>query len=138
VRAKPAADRPRVPLVVFADTVAVCRLDPAQPLPSWAQVREGEFFSITCTRNELSIILPQGYAPKAAKCERDWRILGVKGPVDFTLVGILAGLSGTLADAGISIFSVSTHDTDYILVKCGDLDRAVAALRQAGYSVTGP
>jgi hypothetical protein len=62
----------------------------------------------------------------------------VKGPLDFNLVGIIAGLSGTLADAGVSIFALSTYDTDYIMVKQPDLDRALAALRQAGYSVSQP
>ena len=62
----------------------------------------------------------------------------VKGPLDFNLVGIIAGLSGTLADAGVSIFALSTYDTDYIMVKQPDLDRALAALRQAGYPVSQP
>jgi hypothetical protein len=62
----------------------------------------------------------------------------VRGPLDFNQVGIIAGLSGTLADAGVSIFALSTYDTDYVMVKQSDFERAAAALRQAGYEVTDP
>lgn len=122
-----------VPLVVLKDTLAICRLESNEPLPAWARVPAGEFFSSTRTPREQSIILPDGRAPREAKCERGWRAFVVKGPLEFSLVGIVAGLSGTLADAGISIFALSTYDTDYIMVKQVDLDRATGALRRAGY-----
>jgi uncharacterized protein len=125
-----------VPLEVLNDGLAICRSDKAEPLPSWAKAPAGEFFSATRTRDELSIIIADARAPREAKCERDWRLLMVKGPLTFNLVGIIAGLAGTLADAGVSIFALSTYDTDYILVRQTDLDRALAALRQAGYSVS--
>ena len=122
-----------VPLVVLGDTLAICRLESREPLPAWAHVPPGEFFSSTRTPREQSIILPDARAPRDAKCERGWRAFVVKGPLEFSLVGIVAGLSGTLADAGISIFALSTYDTDYIMVKEVDLDRAITALRRAGY-----
>jgi hypothetical protein len=127
-----------VPLEVLNDRLAICRSDKDEPLPTWAKAPAGEFFSVTRTRDELSIIIANARAPQEAKCERDWRPLMVKGPLDFNLVGIIAGLSGTLADAGVSIFALSTYDTDYIMVKQTDLDRALAALRQAGYPVSQP
>jgi hypothetical protein len=65
----------------------------------------------------------------------DWRAFKVRGPLDFGLVGILAGISGVLADAEVSIFAISTHDTDYILVRGAQLEAAVTALRAAGYEV---
>jgi len=126
----------QVPLVAFGDTLAICRLDQKQSLPSWARERPGEFFSATRTRDELSIIMAQSRVPQGTKCERDWRLLGVQGPLDFSLVGIIAGISGTLADARISIFALSTYDTDYILVKRDDFNRAISALRAAGYRVS--
>jgi hypothetical protein len=124
-----------VPLEILTDTLAICQLDSTQPLPPWARLREDEFLSVTRTRDELSIILAQSRAPAAVKCERNWRAFKVRGPLDFNQVGIIAGLSGTLADAGVSIFALSTYDTDYVLVKQGDLERAAAALRRAGYPV---
>ena len=128
----------RIPLVILADRLAVCRLDRGVHLPSWATASPGEFFSATRTADELSIILPQSRPPREIKCERDWRLLKVQGPLPLNLVGIIAGLSGTLANAGVSIFAFSTYDTDYVMVKQVDLDRAVRALRQAGYPVSEP
>jgi hypothetical protein len=66
-----------------------------------------------------------------------WRAFRVAGTLDFSLVGILAALSKTLADAGVGIFAISTFDTDYILTKAEDFDRALAALRAAGHDVAG-
>jgi hypothetical protein len=133
------ASPPRlVPLEVLNDRLAICRSDKDEPLPSWAKAPAGEFFSATRTRDELSILIANARAPREAKCERDWRLLRVKGPLDLNLVGIIAGLSGTLANAGVSIFAVSTYDTDYIMVKQTDLDRALATLRRAGYPVSQP
>ena len=102
--AKLAPRRAIVPLVVLADRLAVCRLARDQPLPAWAKGSKGEFFSATRTPEEVSIILAESRAPEAAKCERGFRPLKVQGPLDFSLVGIIAGLSGTLADAGVSMF----------------------------------
>jgi uncharacterized protein len=127
-----------VPLEVLNAHLAICRSDKDEPLPSWSKVPAGEFFSATRTRDELSIIIANARAPREARCERDWRLVMVKGPLPFNLVGIIAGLSGTLADAGVSIFALSTYDTDYIMVKQIDLDRALAALRRAGYPVSQP
>jgi hypothetical protein len=59
----------------------------------------------------------------------------VQGPLDLTLTGVLAALAGALAEAGVSLFAVSTYDTDYLLVRQKDLDRAAAALRAAGHTV---
>jgi hypothetical protein len=133
-----APKRAIVPLVLLGDRLAICRLASNQPLPSWARVAEGEFFSVTRTPDELSIIVADSRAPTDAKCERGWRLLRVQGSLDFNQVGIIAGLSGALANAGVSIFALSTYDTDYVMVKQADLERAVAALRQAGYAVKEP
>jgi hypothetical protein len=120
---------------VLGDRLAVCRLASDQPLPAWARPLKGEFFSATHTAEEVSIIAAESRTPEAAKCERGFRPIKVQGPLDFSLVGIIAGLSGTLADAGVSIFAFSTYDTDYVMVKEADLERAVVALRKAGYEI---
>lgn len=62
-------------------------------------------------------------------------MLAVRGPLDFNIIGVLACLAVPLAAAGISIFAISTFDTDYVLVRHDDLDRAVRALREAGHRV---
>jgi uncharacterized protein len=67
--------------------------------------------------------------------EQGWRLLSVRGPLEFTLTGIIAALASELAAAGVALFSLSTFDTDHVLVKAADLDRAVAALEASGHEV---
>jgi uncharacterized protein len=111
----------------------VCRLDKNALLPEWAN--SSDFFSITRTMDELSIVCPQDNIPGEVKCEKDWRILKIEGPLDFSLVGILAQISTLLAKAGVSIFAVSTYDTDYILVKNKDIVKAIQVLGDGRYEV---
>lgn len=112
---------------------AVCRRGPDEVLA--ALPGSGGFLSVTRTADELSIVLPEADARGEARAERGWRVLRVAGPLEFSQVGVLASLSVPLADAGVSIFAVSTYDTDYLLVKEDDLDRASVALRRAGHRV---
>lgn len=95
----------------------------------------GDFLSITSTPEELSIVCPVSTPLRAQKTEVGWNCLQVEGPLDFGLTGILAELAGILARAEIAIFAISTYDTDYILVKKENLDRAREALRDAGHEV---
>ena len=111
---------------------AVCRLDSDAPLPMWAN---GQFFSVTRSTDELSIVCPQANVPTGVKCVTGWRCLKVEGPLDLSLVGILAGIATTLAQANVNIFVVSTYDTDYVLVKEGQMEEAVRALEAAGHTV---
>ncbi|TCP50161.1 hypothetical protein EV191_108251 [Tamaricihabitans halophyticus] len=92
---------------------------------------------ISRTPREISVVCPAEFADRGADCERGWRVLTVRGPLAFTLTGILAALTGELAAAGVALFSVSSFDTDHILVKAADLARAVAALRDAGHEIAG-
>jgi hypothetical protein len=119
--------------VLLPENLAVCRLPPDAPLPDWLDT--AGFFSLTRTADELSLVCPQQAVPAGVLCERGWRGLKVQGPLDFALVGVLSGLTAVLARASVSIFAISTYDTDYLLVKHTDLARAVAALRAAGYTV---
>lgn len=120
-------------LSILPGPLAICRLAPAEPIPAWALL--GGFFSVTRTADELSIVCPQERVPPQVQAERGWRALKVTGPLDFALTGILAGLSGVLAGAGISLFAISTYDTDYVLVKIEKLEGARAALANAGYII---
>lgn len=118
---------------LLKEKYGVCRLDELDLIPEWA--KNGEFFSITRTLDELSIVCSQDNIPADIKSERDWRALKVEGPLDFALVGILASISTILAQSKISIFAISTYDTDYILVKDRDIDNAIEALVNEKYKV---
>ena len=88
------------------------------------------------TDQEVSLVCESARAPRdALATEHGWRCLRVSGPLDFSLIGILAGIAQCLADAGVSIFAVSTFDTDYILVKNESLSAAVATLRDRDYEI---
>jgi len=91
-----------------------------------------------CTRTdtEFSWVGPTDAAPESAMQREDgWRALRVAGQLDFSLVGILAQLSSVLAQAGVGIFAVSTFDTDYILTKEENWQRALSALQEAGFAM---
>ena len=123
----------RLTLTLFPDILAVCRLDPDGPVPSWAL--GGPFTSITRTPAELSIVCRQKGVPDGVRCERGWRYLAVEGSLAFALTGILASLTGALAMAGVSVFAISTFDTDYLLVRETDAERAVELLSREGHRV---
>jgi uncharacterized protein len=122
-----------VTLDLMPGSFAIARLSAGAALPAW--VGRGTFSSITRTANELSIVCASADVPVDLAAERGYRGLTVRGPLDFSLVGIVASLSAALAAATISIFVVSTHDTDYLFVREADLDRAIAALRGVGHTV---
>jgi NAD+ diphosphatase len=106
---------------------ALVRLDPAAPLPDWVP-RDAALVALARTAAELSIVCPQEAVPSGVTARRGYAALRVEGPLDHALVGVLAGLTAALADAGVPVFAVSTYDTDYLLVPHADLDRALAAL----------
>ncbi len=106
---------------------AVCRLDPGAAIPDWA-IDARPLVSTTRTGDELSIVAPEEAVPSRVQAERGWVAFRVVGTLDFSMVGVLAGLIGALAEAGVSVFAVSTYDTDILLVREGDAEAAVVAL----------
>jgi hypothetical protein len=125
-----------LPLELLAGRYVVCRLDPSQEVPPWAWAGTGQLASVTRTDAELSIICADAAVPVTVeRAERGWRALRVAGSLDFNAVGVMARLTAPLARAGISILALATFDTDYLLVREADLDRAIAALRAAGHRV---
>ncbi|EKQ57533.1 MULTISPECIES: ACT domain-containing protein [unclassified Clostridium] len=120
-------------LRLLKEKYGVCRLDKTASIPEWS--KESDFLSITKTWDELSIVCLESNIPNDVKHEKDWRILKVEGPLDFSLIGILSKISSILAENEISIFAISTYDTDYILVKDKDVDNAVNALINEKYEV---
>jgi hypothetical protein len=96
---------------------------------------QGAFFSVTRTPAELSAICAVDAVPPGVKAEGPWSMLAVRGPLPFTLTGVLAALATPLAAGGISIFAISTYDTDYLLVPQENEIRAVRTLQEAGHIV---
>jgi ATP-dependent RNA helicase RhlE len=119
-------------LAILPESFGICRLHPRTRLPRWV-FRPSSFYSVTRTRDELSIVAREDLIPQRFDCERDWRGIKVIGPLDFGLVGVVASLALPLARAGVSLFTVSSFDTDYLLVRAKNLDKAVAALETAGH-----
>lgn len=115
------------------DAYAVARLDPDLSIPSWA--RESPFFSITRTREELSVLCLESLVPMHERAERGWRLLRLDGVFPFSVTGILSSVLEPLAVVGVSILAIGTFDTDYVLVPDSKLETAVAALTQAGHTV---
>ena len=116
----------KLSLLVLPQKLAVCRLDKDAQIPAW--IEGDHFFSITKTDDELSIVCSENRVPDDIKAEKNWRAFKVEGPLDFSLTGILASLANPLAQSSISIFAISTFDTDYLLVKSDKLDEAVKVL----------
>jgi len=118
---------------VLPDRFAVYQLAAADPVPPWAG---GAFVSVTRTVDELSVVCAEGLAPAGTACQPGWRFFQVEGPLDFSLTGILAPIASPLAAAGVSIFALSTFDTDYVMVQDAGLAKAIDALRAEGHRVT--
>lgn len=118
-------------LSILNEQLTVHRFAPNTPIP--AQVLTSDFYSISRTVDELSIVCPANINLPSDKTEDHWSCIKVLGPLDFSLTGILAAISAVLAEANISIFAISTFDTDYILVKTLKIEAAKLALEQAGY-----
>jgi hypothetical protein len=120
-----------VDLQLLDTRLAVCRLEPGA-LPSWFSL-EPPLSAAVVRAGELTLVCLEGAVPDGVVAEHGWRALEVAGPLDLTMTGVMAALSGALAAAGVSLFAVSSYDTDVLLVR--DLDGAVAALRSAGHVV---
>lgn len=115
-------------LTLLPDKLGVCRLSSGSALPAWFD-GECSFHSVTVTADEVSIVCRENIIPADCLAERNFRGLKVEGPLDFSLTGILASLLNPLAKSGIAVFTISTFDTDYILVKEDNLEKAITALR---------
>lgn len=124
----------RLVVDVHTEDYTVARLPGGTPPPQLLETTG--LVSITSTTDEVSVVCPTNVAPVAEEARPGWRLLTVRGPLDFDLTGVMAALAGELAAAGVSLFAVSTFDTDHVLVKATELDRAVRALREAGHEVS--
>jgi hypothetical protein len=120
-------------LTLLAERFAISRLAADAPVPDWAT--QGPFFSVTRTGDELSIVSEISQVPVGVQSQPGWRVLKVHGPFVLSEIGVLSALAAPLAEAKISLFAVSTFDTDYLLVATETLSAAVAALGWAGHTI---
>ena len=120
-------------LALLPERLAIGRLANDSPCPDWAV--ESSFCAVTRTPEELSIVCREDVIPDGVRTDNGWRALKIEGPLDLSDVGIVLSLAEPLADAGVSIFVVSTYETDYTLVRESQLDAAKAALTERGHTV---
>lgn len=113
---------------------SVCRFSPSESVCE-TQFSGGAFTSVTRTTTEISVVCETECVRVSCKEEKGWSLLMVEGPLDFGMIGVLSSISAPLAAAGISIFVLSTFDTDYILLKESVLDHAVEVMRKAGFEL---
>jgi hypothetical protein len=117
----------------YPETLAVVKLGPGAEVPAWAE--SSSIFSVTATATETSVVCAARNVPKKSVHQRPFTAFEVQGPLDFALTGVLALLLAPLAEAEISVFTLSTFDTDWLLVPGDDADRAEEAWRRAGHTV---
>ena len=120
-------------LLVLAARFSICQFGAGALVPSW--VDGGAFWSVCRTGDELSLVCEEERVPAGVRAETGFSCLKVLGPFDLDEVGVLASLTGALAAAGVSIFAISTYETDFLLVRERDLPEAIDALREAGHVV---
>jgi uncharacterized protein len=121
-------------LSLLPDQYVILKLAADAQTPTWAA--NGEFFSVTRTSDELSIVTAFKNVPAQMHSERKWRALKVHGPFALSEVGVLAALAAPLSEAAISIFVISAYDTDYLLINDQQCDAAISALQNEGHRVT--
>jgi len=126
-------ERPQLTLTIVDEPLAICRRERDAEIPQWAC--QGDFYSITRTPHELSIVCPESNVPPDVESEPGWRALSSEGPLGFTLTGLVESLAEPLAVAGISIFVISTYYTDYLMVRENELEIAILALKNSGHIV---
>ena len=113
----------KIILSILPEKFAICYFDKNTPIPSWAL--EEDFFSITKTSDELSIVFPQEKIPGGVFANKNWRAFKLEDIKEYLHVaGIIGFLSQPLADKDVSIFNISTFQTNYILVEEKNFDKA--------------
>jgi hypothetical protein len=127
---------PQLHLIVLPGEFAVCRLPADAALPPAPSGTA--FWSVTVTSDEISIVCQADNIPADAEVHRGLRAIKAEGPIEFDVVGVLGSLTAPLSQAKVSVFGVSTYDTDYILVSDHDLRQAATALKVAGHRIDQP
>ena len=119
---------PAAEVRVLDGTLAVARLDAGVELPGWASTPSGPVWTVTRTSSETSVCCAQSVLPADAVALRDLRALVLAEDPHPDAVGVLAALTAALAAGGVWVLAICTHDTDHLLVRAAELERALAAL----------
>ena len=122
---------PNLTLTFLEETFTIHKFVPSASIPE--AVSDCSFYSVSRTLEELSLVCPEDLSVQSEKSSSNWKCLKVAGPLDLNLTGLIAGLSDTLEKAKISIFAISTFETDYLLIQKEVLETAKSALKSAGY-----
>ncbi|MDP2775383.1 MAG: ACT domain-containing protein [Nocardioides sp.] len=117
----------------FPEKLAVVKLPPGAEIPEWAE--SSSLFSITATATETSLVCAGRNVPTKQVAHKGMTAFAVMGTLDFELTGVLAALLAPLAEAEISVFTISTYDTDWILVPVAKAEDAAEAWRRRGHTV---
>jgi len=120
-------------LTLVPERFAISRLTADAAIPGWAT--RGSFFSVTRAGDELSVVTEISQVPVGVQSQPGWRVFKVHGPFVLSEIGVLSALAAPLAEAKISLFAVSTFDTDYLLVAAETLSTAIVALGRAGHTI---
>ena len=120
-------------LTLLKDKYAICSLPNDALIPDWALTQS--LISITRTKKELTIVCKQDIIPPEIQSDLNWRCFRIDGSFDLNQTGVISSISSPLADAGISIYVISTFDTDYFLVKQQNLDQTISTLSNSGHSL---
>jgi hypothetical protein len=123
----------KLKLSLLDDIFGICFFESKSPIPEWAATTS--LCSITRTEKELTIVCPENIIPVEIEHERDWQCFRIDGSFDLNQIGVISCLAAPLAKAGISIFVVSSYDTDYILVKKEKVELAISVLSGDGHSI---
>ncbi len=126
-------DKQPLTLKLLGESFAILKLPPSQPFPSW--LVDASVFFVARTEDEFSVMCPQRFVPADVAHSAGWLCLRVDGDLAFDEVGVAARVSRPLSEAGLSIFLVSTHDRDYVMVAAKDLQVALSVYENAGFIV---
>ena len=122
-----------VTIIVYEESFAICRLSSGEQVPSWCA--DSAFLSVSRSPDELSIVCLQRLVPDGVRCSRDWALMRIDGVLDLQMTGVLSGLLAPLSGAGVNVFTISTYDTDYILVPRSKLEKTRTSLSVEGHHI---
>jgi hypothetical protein len=121
-------------LSLLKDKYGICTLPNTAPIPDWALTQS--LASITRTEKELTIVCRLEILPSQYQSGLNWRCFKIDGSFDLNQIGVISSISSPLADAGISIYVISTYDTDYFLIKEQNLEKTISVLSNSGHYIT--
>ena len=121
-------------LSLLKDKYGICTLPNTAPIPDWALTQS--LASITRTEKELTIVCRLEILPSQYQSGPNWRCFKIDGIFDLNQIGVISSISSPLADAGISIYVISTHDTDYFLIQEQNLEQTISTLSDIGHNIT--